>query len=212
MNSAGPIEAVLWDIGGVLLDWDARHLYRKLFADEAEMERFLAEVCTMEWHAAHDRGVRFAQSCPELACAHPEYAAEIMAWGDRSAEMDRGEISGSVAVLAELRAHGVPCWAITNMEHETYPRRVARFPFMSWFDGTVVSAHEGVAKPDRRLYEIALQRFALDPPSTLTIDDSERNLRTAASLGLQTLHFHSPEQLRADLESLGLLPSARARR
>ena len=199
------IEALLWDIGGVLLDWDARHLYRKLFADEAEMEHFLAEVCTLEWHAVHDRGARFAETTATLAAARPEYAAEIMAWGERSGEMDRGEISGSVRVLAELRARGVPCWAITNMEHETYPRRVARFPFMSWFKGTVVSAHEGVAKPDGRLYEIALERFRLTPESTLTIDDSQRNLETARQLGLQTLHFTSPEALRRDLEHLGLL-------
>src|SRR5947209_11082146 len=95
------VQAVVFDIGGVLLDWDPRYLYRKLFDDEAEMERFLAEVCTMQWHHQHDTGVPFSESCAALAARHPDQAELIMAWGERNEEMEGGEIEGSVAVLRE---------------------------------------------------------------------------------------------------------------
>ena len=198
---------MLWDIGGVLLDWNPRYLYRKLFSDEDAMEQFLAEICTLEWHAAHDRGVRFEKSCPELAARHPEYATEIMAWGLRSAEMDRGQITGTVEILDELLATGMPCFALTNMEHETYPRRFARFPFMRRFAGTVVSAHEGMAKPDARLYHVAIERFGLDPPATLAIDDSQANLRRPQALVSSRSGSSHRNSCGAELEARGLLPS-----
>lgn len=199
------ISAVVFDVGGVLLDWDPRHLYRKLFDDEQAMERFLSEVCTMQWHEEHDRGVPLERSCAELAAAHPEYAELIHAWGQRTEEMIAGTIDGSVEILRELRDAGVRCYALTNMEAETYPLRVTRFEFMRWFDGTVVSAHEGVIKPERVIFERLLARYELEPASTLMIDDSERNVRMAADLGMRTVHFSSPQQLRRCLEQLGLL-------
>jgi 2-haloacid dehalogenase len=199
-----PIRVLVFDIGGVLLDWNPRHLYRKLFDDEAEMERFLAEICTLEWHAAHDRGVPYEQSCAELAAAHPEYADFIWAWARRSEEMIAGPVDGTVEVLSTLRANGVPCYALTNMERETYPRRRDRYPFLTWFDGTVVSASEGLVKPDPRIFELLLDRFALNPAETAMIDDSPRNLEAARSVGMQTVRFESPDQLRRWLECAGL--------
>src|SRR5437868_15234992 len=103
------------------------------------MERFLSELCTGEWHEEHDRGVSVEQSCAALAAVHPEYAELIQSWGQRSEEMIAGAIDGSVEILRELKDAGVRCYALTNMEAETYPLRVARFEFMRWFDGTVVS-------------------------------------------------------------------------
>jgi len=97
------IDAVVFDLGGVLLDWDPRHLYRQLFASAAEMETFLSTVCTPAWHVQHDLGIEMAGSCAELAARHPDQAALITAWADRSEEMVRGEIDGSVALLAGLR-------------------------------------------------------------------------------------------------------------
>src|SRR5947199_6094016 len=120
----GPIEAVVFDIGGVLLDWNPRYLYRELFDDEQEMERFLSKICTPEWHEAHDRGRSFEVSCAELASAHPEYAEMIHAWGRRSEEMVAGPIEETVEILRRLKAAGVPCYALTNMETETFPLRV----------------------------------------------------------------------------------------
>jgi 2-haloacid dehalogenase len=206
-------DAVVFDIGGVLLDWNPRYLYRRLIDDEAELERFLGEVCTMEWHAAHDRGVPVAESCAALAAAHPEYAELINAWGERSEEMIAGPIEGSVSILQELLQKGVRCYALTNMERETYPLRRQRFPFMGWFAGTVVSSCEGVAKPDPEIFRRLLDRFGLEPERTLMIDDSPPNIDTAVSLGMTAVRFTSPATLRAALNGLRLVsyPSDRER-
>jgi 2-haloacid dehalogenase len=204
-NHPAAIEAVVFDLGGVLLDWDPRHLYRKLFSDEEAMNRFLAEVCTLEWHAAHDRGVPFERSCAILAAEQPQLAGLIWAWGRRSEEMVAGPIDGTVEILRALKRDGVPCYALTNMEAETYPRRRERFAFLGWFDGTVVSAFEGTAKPDLEIFRRLLDRFSLTPSATVMIDDSERNLDAAASLGMVTVQFRSPGQLRQSLQRVGLL-------
>lgn len=203
-----PIEAVVFDLGGVLLDWNPRHLYRKLFDDEREMERFLSEVCTMEWHDAHDRGKSFEASCVELTADFPEQAELIMAWGRRSEEMVDGPIEDTVEILRELCDAGVPCYALTNMEAETYPLRVKRFPFLSWFNGSVVSGFEGISKPDPGIFRRLLSRFDLNPGSTLFIDDAERNVRAASSIGIRTHQFTTAAALRRVLDEAGLLTPA----
>jgi 2-haloacid dehalogenase len=196
---------VVFDVGGVLLDWNPRHLYRKLFADQAEMEWFLAEVCTPAWHAPHDRGVSTSASCAELASRHPELAELIWAWSTRSEEMIGGVDAGSVEVLRAVRETGLPCYALTNMEAETYPLRLKRFPFLGWFDGTVVSGREGVAKPDPAIFSRLLDRFGLTPNTTLMIDDTPENLETASQLGFSTILFRSSGQLQTELGAIGVL-------
>jgi 2-haloacid dehalogenase len=203
------VEAVVFDVGGVLLDWDPRHLYRKLFADQAEMEWFMAEICTPAWHAPHDRGVSTAASCAELASRHPQYSELIWAWSTRSEEMIGGVDAGSVEVLRAVRETGMPCYALTNMEAEMYPLRLKRFPFLGWFDGTVVSGREGVAKPEPAIFMRLLDRFGLKPRTTLMIDDTLENLEAASKLGIQTVLFSSSRQLRAELETAGVLPRCR---
>jgi 2-haloacid dehalogenase len=199
------IEAVVFDIGGVLLDWNPRHLYRKLFSDAEAMNRFLDEICTLEWHDAHDRGVPFERSCADLAARHPEYGELIWAWARRSEEMIAGSLPDSVAILRALKERGVRCYALTNMEAETYPLRRARFDFMSWFDGTVVSAFEGIAKPDLEIFLRLLDRFDLRPETTLMIDDSSRNTDAATRVGMPSVRFTTPGDLRTRLEQSGLL-------
>jgi 2-haloacid dehalogenase len=202
-----PIDAVVFDIGGVLLDWNPRYLYRKLFADETEMEYFLSTVCTLEWHHDNDLGVPIEKSCGRLAAEHPEYADMIWAWGRRSEEMIAGPIAGTVDVLQDLRAAGVRCYALTNMESWTFPLRRARYPFFAWFEGIVVSSHEGVAKPDPEIFRRLLERFDLAAPRTVLIDDAPHNVGAARALGLQAIRFQSPEDLRAELDGAGLLPT-----
>jgi 2-haloacid dehalogenase len=199
------VEAVVFDIGGVLLDWDPRYLYREVFDDHEAMEWFLAHVCTSQWHEAHDRGVSTVDSCRSLAELYPEYAEEIEVWASRSEEMVAGEIPGTPEILDELTAAGVPCYALSNMEEETYPLRAARFPFFARFAGVVISGNEKVAKPEPRIFEILLHRYRLEAPSTLFVDDSPANLAAAAGLGMPTLAFESPAHLRASLVGLGLL-------
>jgi 2-haloacid dehalogenase len=200
----------VFDVGGVLLDWNPRHLYRTLFADESEMEWFLAEVCSPAWHAPHDRGVSTAASCAELASSHPEFSELIWSWSSRSEEMIGGVDVGSVEVLRAVRETGLPCYALTNMEAETYPLRLKRFPFLGWFDGTVVSGREGVSKPELAIFRRMLDRFGLTPSTTLMIDDSKENLEAASKLGIQTVLFRSSRQLKAELEVAGILPRSLA--
>lgn len=204
-DANGRPTAVVFDLGGVLLDWNPRYLYRKLFDDEADMDRFLSEVCTMEWHHAHDLGVPPEETIPPLVEAHPEYAEMIRAWPERSEEMLAGPIEESVEILRALKEQGVPVYALTNMETWTYPGRRERYPFLTWFDGTVVSGFEGVAKPDRKVFELLLDRFGLTPGTTIFIDDSPKNVAAARAAGIQAIEFESPALLRQSLEQAGLL-------
>jgi 2-haloacid dehalogenase len=199
------IETVIFDLGGVLLDWNPRYLYRKLFDDEQAMERFLNEVCTIEWHSQLDLGVPADQACEQLIADHPELADLIRAWVDRSEEMISGPIEGTVEILRELKQRGVPCYALTNMEAYTYPRRLERYEFLRWFDGTVVSSLEGVIKPDPEIFTRLLTRYDLTPAKTLFIDDSARNVEAAAKLGIDAIRFQTPAELRAELTRRALL-------
>jgi 2-haloacid dehalogenase len=198
------IDAVVFDLGGVLIDWDPRYLYRQLFDDPDEMAEFLGRICTSDWHRAHDLGVDTTESCERLARQYPRYADMIMAWAHRGEEMVRGQIDGTVEILAELRSAGRPVFALSNMEPDRYALRKDRFAFMNWFDGAVISGIEGVAKPDRRIFEILLERHELDPGRTAFIDDSPGNVTAARDLGITALRFVSPEDLRRDLRGLGL--------
>lgn len=196
--------AVVFDLGGVLLDWDPRHLYRKLFDDECEMEEFLARICTVDWHRQHDLGADVPESCRELASRYPDHADMIMAWADRGEEMVAGEIAEGVAVLAAIKRAGLRCYALSNMERSTYLVRRDRFGFLGWFDGQVISGFEGVAKPDPRIFAIMLHRYGLAPEATVFIDDSESNVRAAAEVGMASVHYVGAAKLRADLRTLGV--------
>lgn len=199
------IEAVVFDLGGVLIDWDPRYLYRQLFADPADMEEFLGSVCTPDWHRAHDLGVHIAESCEQLAVRHPEHRDLIMLWAERGEEMAAGQFDDTVELLSELKASGMPCYALSNMEPDAFELRLARFGFMQWFDAHVISGIEGVAKPDRRIFEILLSRHGLRPERCVFVDDKARNVDAARELGLVALHFSSAPKLRRDLQALGAL-------
>jgi 2-haloacid dehalogenase len=206
-------KAVVFDLGGVLIDWDPRHLYRKLLADEAAVEEFLATVCTPEWNAELDRGRPFTEGVAELVERHPEHAANIAAYHERWPEMVAGDIPGTVEVLAELRAAGVPLYALTNWSAETFAITRGRFEFLEWFDGLLVSGEERVTKPDPAIFQLLLDRFGLDPAATVFVDDSEANVAAARRLGIDATRFTGPEDLRRELVARRLLarsaPSAR---
>jgi 2-haloacid dehalogenase len=195
------ITAAVFDVGGVLLDWNPRYLYRKLIPDPAEMEWFLSTVCTPEWHDAHDRGASMRESCAALARHWPAYAELIMAWSQRSEEMVGGPIPDGVRLLSRVTGSGLACYALTNMEAETYPGRRQRYDFLGWFKGTVVSGFEGIAKPDREIYQLLLERFGLDPAATLFTDDSRVNVAAAAQAGMDAVLYTGPGAI---LSRLGL--------
>ena len=203
---SGKINAAVFDLGGVLIDWNPRHLYRSLFTDPAEMEEFLARVCTDDWHRQHDLGADIRQSCEQLAGQHGRYRDMIMAWADRGEEMAAGQFDQTVNILRMLKTAGLRCYALSNMEREVFPVRSARFPFMKWFDGQVISGFEGVAKPDSRIFEVLLARYDLDPEATVFVDDSKRNVEAARDLGFNVVHYTSADHLKRDLRALGLQP------
>lgn len=190
---------MVFDVGGVLLDWNPRYLYRKLIADPEQMEWFLSTVCTAQWHDAHDRGTPVRPSCQALARQWPDYAELIMAWSERSEEMVGGIIGDGVQLLHQVAGSGLPCYALTNMEAETYPHRRDRFEFFSWFKGTMVSGREGTAKPDPEIYQRLLKRFSLDPAATLFLDDSPVNVAAAVQAGMDAVLYTGPEAVRSRL-------------
>ena len=207
MNSTNGRRVVVFDLGGVLVDWDPRYLYRKLFAgDAAAMEHFLANVCTHSWNEQQDAGRPFAEACALLKKAHPDKAQLIDAWIDRHDEMFSGAIPGSVEILAELRERGVPVYALTNWSAETFPAARARFQFFEWFRGILVSADVKLLKPDARIYQAFLQKFAIDPAHAIYIDDRRNNVDAAIALGMHGIVFTGAPALRAELTRLGLLP------
>jgi 2-haloacid dehalogenase len=204
--SGRPPSAVLWDVGGVFIDWDPRHLYRKLFGEDvAGMEDFLANVCTPAWHAQQDLGRPIEEACAELAQQHPQQAPLIWAWAERNEEMVKGPVTGSDELLADVVAAGVPCYALTNMERESFERRLGLYSFFRRFDGYFVSGLEGVGKPDPRYFKLALERFGLAPEEALFTDDKPDNVAAAAALGLQATVFTDAAALRAELVARGVL-------
>jgi len=198
------IDAVVFDIGGVLLDWDPRYVYRCLFDDPADMEEFLARVCTSDWHRAHDLGADITRSCEQLALRYPEHRDMIMVWAERGEEMVAGQFDGTVRLLGEVKAAGMPCYALSNMEPDAFLLRRARFAFMDLFDAHVISGFEGVAKPDPAIFRILLDRYGLRADRSVFIDDQARNVAAARELGLVALQFSTPDRLRRDLHALGL--------
>ncbi|HEX5794358.1 MAG TPA: HAD family phosphatase [Geminicoccaceae bacterium] len=196
---------VVFDLGGVLIDWNPRHLYRQLFDDEAAMERFLAEVCHTAWNEEQDRGRTFAEAIEEAAGRFPEERALIEAYHQRWGEMLAGPIEGSVAVLAELKEAGHELHALTNWSVETFPIARERYAFLDWFGSILVSGEERLIKPDPRIFELLLERIGRTAKACVYIDDNPKNAAAAAALGFDAVHFRSPEQLRADLTRLGVL-------
>jgi len=196
---------VVFDLGMVLIEWDPRHLYRKVFADEAKMEWFLKEVTHPAWNLEQDRGRSFDEAVQEATTRHPDHAAEIAMYRDRWMEMVPGSIPGSVAILEELHAKGVPLYAITNWNGDTFRATKARFPFLGLFRDIVVSGDEKLIKPDAAIFQLLARRNHLALADSLFIDDSLKNVHGAQAAGMQAHHFTSPENLRADLVTRGIL-------
>jgi 2-haloacid dehalogenase len=202
-----PIKAVVFDVGGVLIDWNPRYLYRTLIPEEADMERFLAEVCTPEWHSQHDIGASYEATIPALVAANPEWEVEVRAWSERFVEMYGGVFDGTVALLRDLHRSGVPLFASTNWGAQSWAAITARYEFFGCFDGALVSGEVGIAKPDPAFFDLLVETYSLEPSMTLYIEDNVTNLKAAAHRGFVTHLFVSSDALAADLRLLGLIDS-----
>ena len=203
--SHSSIDTFLFDLGNVLINWDPRHVYRKLFAREEEMERFLSDICNHDWNVQMDAGRSFADGIAELVKLHPEQAPLIRAYRERWPEMLGGPIGETVDLLAGLRGNGRRLFALTNWSADTFPIARRQYDFLDWFDHIVVSGEVKLVKPDPAIFRLAIERCALDPARTLFIDDSRVNVESAARIGFATHHFTGPGELRATLADWGLL-------
>jgi 2-haloacid dehalogenase len=197
--------AVVFDLGGVLVDWNPRYLYRKLIEDEAAVERFLAEVCTPEWNLKQDAGRPFAEAVEELIVQYPDQHELIRAYHLRWEETVGGPIEGTVEILAELKRAGYMVAALSNWSAETFPVARRRFDFLNWFDVAVISGEVKMVKPDPRIFELLLERLGRRAEECVYIDDVEANVRAARELGFRAIHFTSPDRLREELKRMEIL-------
>ena len=198
-------DVVVFDLGGVLIDWNPRELYRKLMADAAEMENFLANVCSQQWNRRQDAGRPFEEAVVELVARHPESRALIEAYWERWPEMLGGQIDATVVLLERLKRRGVPLYALSNWSAETWPHAQQRFAFLEHFEGLVISGFEGVAKPDPSIFERLLERYGLSAHQCLFIDDVAANVEAAGTLGLQVHQFTDAAALERCLAGFGLI-------
>ncbi len=208
MKSNLQIRAIIFDFGGVLVDWNPRYLYRKLFADENAMENFFTEIGFPEWNTEQDRGRAFAEGVAEHSQKFPHHAEMIRAFDERWSESIGGEISETVEILRALKRAGYALYGLSNWSAETFPRVRDQFAFFELFDAIVLSGEVKLAKPDRRIFDLLLEKSGCRAEDCLFIDDSETNVNAARALGFQTIQYQSPEQLARELEQLGILERA----
>ncbi len=197
---------VVFDLGGVLIDWDPRYLYRKLFGgNDKAMEHFLGNVCSPFWNEQQDAGRTFADACASLKVSHPKEAQLIDAWIQRYDEMLGGEIPGTVEILAELKGRGIPLYVLSNWSTETFPFAVKRFEWLSWFRGILLSGEVRILKPDRRIFNIFIERFGIDPARSIYIDDRSSNVQAAVESGMRGVLFTDSGTLRRELTNSGVI-------
>jgi len=200
------IEAVIFDLGGVLIDWSPDYVYRTIFNDETKMREFYNEVCTSEWNEEQDAGRGLKEATEELVARFPADEKNIRAFYDRWEEMLKGEIEGTVKVLKKIKdKNSVKLYALTNWSAETFPVALKRFEFLQWFDGRLVSGEEKMRKPFVEIYELLLKRFNINPTTAVYIDDNERNLKAPRELEMHAILFKSPSQLEEELKALSIL-------
>ena len=200
------VKNIIFDLGGVLVDWNPDYVFLDEFGgDRKKMQRFYDEVCTFDWNENQDAGYPLAQATEDRVALFPEQEAMIRMYYGRWEEMLGGPIAATVALLKKLVDHpDYRVVALTNWSAETFPIALARFDFLHWFEGIVVSGTEQTRKPFPEIYQTTLERFGLEAPVSLFIDDNARNIAAAAALGIQTIQFKNPDQLKTDLRTKGI--------
>lgn len=197
---------VLFDLGHVVVDWQPIKLYRTLFDSEAEAEAFVRDVCNMDWHVEHDRGVSMADNAKPLIAKYPHYERQIRAWRSQWLDMFEGYVPGMPPLMARLEEARVPMYGLSNIPAEVAQETIDAFPMIKLLRDVIVSGAEKVIKPEPRIYEIALERMGHpDPNDVLFTDDRERNCEAAEALGLKAHHFQGATGLEDRLRAEGLL-------
>ena len=204
MNS---IKNIIFDLGGVLIDWNPEYVYLKIFDyDRDKMQWFFDNICTFEWNENQDAGYPLAKATEDRIKLFPEHENLIRVYYDRWEEMLGGPINESVEILDELcRKTDLNVYAITNWSSETFPTALKKFNFLSWFDGIVVSGKEKARKPFEKIYRLTMERFKIDPLKTIFIDDNLRNIEGAEKMNIRGIHFKNPKQLKLELGRLKII-------
>ncbi len=200
------IDTIIFDLGGVLIDWNPEYVFLEAFnGDKEKTKWFLQNICTGDWNENQDAGYPLAQATEDLVNKYPEYESYIrMFYGDWE-KMLGGAIEGTVAILDKfIQSNNYKVVALTNWSNETFPIAQRRFEFLKWFDGIVVSGDENTRKPFKDIYDITLNRFNINPENALFIDDNLRNIEAAKALKINGIHFKNPEQLINDLKSYNI--------
>ena len=194
------INTVIFDLGGVLIDWNPRYVYRTIFKTEEEIDWFFENIATHDWNENQDAGYPLDAATEELIKRHPDWEKEIRAYYGRWTEMLGGPIHETVEIFKELKQiPGLKTYALTNWSAETFPIALERYDFLHWFDGRLVSGEEKTRKPFREFYQKLIDKFSIDPAKSLFIDDNLRNVKGAEVLRIHGIHFHSPAQLKEEL-------------
>jgi len=197
------LKGVVFDVGAVLIDWDPRNLYRKMLPDDAAIDKFLTDICPYDWNLVMDKStdVTWDQYVTMHAARHPDHADLIRAYHERWPEMVTGPIQGSVDIKAQLRAAGIPIYAITNYSREKWALSQTLWPFLADFDGIICSGIEGVMKPDPAIYRLLYDRYNLNPADYIFIDDRQENINAAIQTGMHGYVFKNPDDLRIALSA-----------
>jgi len=200
------ITTIIFDLGGVLIDWNPRYVYRQIFESEERIDWFFENICTSEWNEHQDAGRSLEEATEELVAKYPEHENEIRAYYDRWEEMLGGAINETVEILRSLKeTNKYKLYALTNWSAETFPVALQRYDFLQWFDGIVMSGEEKTRKPFPEIYQTLLTRFNVNPSEVIFIDDSLRNVEGANAVGIDGIHFQSPQQLLNELKSQGIM-------
>ncbi|HXB08723.1 MAG TPA: HAD family phosphatase [Puia sp.] len=200
------INTLVFDLGGVLIDWNPEYLYNKIIPDEKERRWFLSTICTLDWNEQQDAGRSLQEGTEHLVRQFPEHEKAIRAYYGRWKEMLGGPIHETVEIFRELKKQGrMKLYALTNWSAETFPVALELYEFLHWFDGRLVSGEEKVRKPFPEIYKLLIERFGIDPQHAIYVDDNIRNLVPARDLGFVGIHFRTPALFREELKQLGVL-------
>lgn len=199
-------KAIIFDLGNVLIDWNPDYLFRQIITDPVKKKYFFDNICTSDWNEEQDGGRLIKEATEDLVNRHPEWKEHIEAYYTRWNEMLGGPIHGTVDIFRELKDTGkYKFYALTNWSAELFPIALERYDFLHWFDGRVVSGEEKMRKPFPQFYQVLLERYSLLPGEAVFIDDNFRNIQAAEALGIPSIHFQSPEQLRQQLQEMQVL-------
>ena len=200
------IKNIIFDLGGVLIDWNPDYVFKEVFKDDEKLAWFYREICTMDWNENQDAGYPLKKATEERIALFPQYEDWIRMYYGRWEEMLGESIQGTVDLLKHcVDLPALKVVALTNWSAETFPIALKKFDFLQWFEGIVVSGEEMTRKPFPDIYQTTLKRFDLKPEQSLFIDDNKRNIEAAKALGIHCIHFSSPQQLEKELKKLNVL-------